>query len=143
MDPDRLIQAALQARQRAWAPYSGFGVGAAILAVSGKIYTGCNIENASYGATICAERAAVAQAVSAGERYFSAVAVVGFSSCVRPADRPLAWPCGICRQVLSEFSGPDLPVYVARSATDYVMLTLGQLLPYQFGSDQLAPEPSD
>lgn len=141
-DPGRLIQAALQVRQNAWAPYSHFMVGAALLAASGKIYTGCNIENASYGATICAERSALAQAVSAGERRFSALAVVGFDRQTRPTPPPLAWPCGICRQVLSEFAGPDLVIYVARSDTDYVRLTLKELLPYQFGAGQLAaPRP--
>lgn len=120
----KLIEQATEARTRAHVPYSGFAVGAALLGASGRIYTGCNIENASYGATICAERAAVAKAVSEGERSFLAIAVVGDTA------GPCA-PCGICRQVLNEFA-PDMEVYMANLKGHVATRTMRDLLPFAF-----------
>ncbi|MCQ2541778.1 MAG: cytidine deaminase [Lachnospiraceae bacterium] len=131
-----LIDMALEARESSYSPYSNYKVGAALIAGSGKIYKGCNIENASYGATNCAERTAVFKAVSEGERYINAIAIVGGP---KDAEIPLpgfAFPCGICRQVLREFSDPDkLIVIVARSKDDYKVYTLADLLPDSFGPD--------
>lgn len=123
MDLDALVTAAVEARLHAYAPYSSYRVGAAILGASGQIYTGCNVENATYGATICAERAAVCSLVTHGETRLLAVAVYV------DAD-PAATPCGICRQVLAEFAD-DAPVVVAnpRGRTIY---SLTQLLPERF-----------
>ena len=126
---DSLRSAAQAAQQRAYAPYSKFRVGCALEAEDGTIFIGCNVENASYGLTICAERAAVCAAVAAGARRFRRAVVVS------DADPPAA-PCGACRQVLSEF-GPDLRVD-AVSAAGSVTWTIAQLLPAAFGKEQLA-----
>ena len=99
-----LIRAAIRARRAAYAPYSGFRVGAALLTLGGKVYEGCNIENASYTPTCCAERVAIFKAVSAGERDFEAIAIVGGAG-EEPAER--CAPCGVCRQVMAEFCDPD------------------------------------
>lgn len=132
-----LVKRALEARQGSYAPYSEFLVGAALLTQSGAIYQGSNVENASYGAGICAERTAAVKAVSAGDRIFTAIAVAGFRADAAPDDRTLAYPCGICRQFLNEFSMQDMPVYIVRSETDYVETTLGALLPHAFGPEDL------
>lgn len=122
-----LIAEAHKAMGQAYAPYSKFQVGAAVLTPSGQIFRGCNIENASYGLTVCAERNAVFAAVGAGQRQIVAVAVVA-SGDIFP------YPCGACRQVLAEFSDPNLPVYVASSLNlkKVESLTLGDLLPKSF-----------
>ena len=125
MKADSLIAAAAEARERAHCPYSGYAVGAALMA-GGKVYGGCNVENVSYGLTLCAERAAVLAAVCAGERAFSALALV-------TADG--ATPCGACLQVLAEFACPDLPIYAATPNGRYRTWTLGDLLPQTFRSD--------
>lgn len=125
---ERLIELATQAMEKAYAPYSGYRVGACLLDVDGNTYTGCNIENASYGATICAERSAVARAVSEGARRFTAIAVVGSGS--------VAWPCGICRQVLNEFS-EDMRVIAGQAGKGYEVATLQELLPHSFGAKDL------
>ncbi len=122
MTPEELIDLAKQVRKKAYAPYSRYKVGAALLGKSGTVYTGCNVENASYGHTICAERAAVLKAVSEGEREFEAVAVVTKNG---------GSPCGACRQVLSEFS-PELIIYIADKDGEYRTATLKQLLPDSF-----------
>lgn len=127
-DETRLVAAAREARARAYAPYSRFAVGAAVLA-EGRIYAGCNIENASYGLTICAERAAVFAAVAAGARHIDAVAIVTDT----PEPTP---PCGACRQVLREF-GPQLSVFSATVEGAIVTHTLSTLLPDAFGPEQL------
>ncbi len=128
MDRTRLIELARDARERAYAPYSHFPVGAALLGRSGRVYTGCNVENASYPAGICAERCAVAKAVSEGEREFLAIAVVG------DTDGPCA-PCGICRQVLVEF-GLGMLVIMANLKGDVRALAACELLPGAFtGAD--------
>jgi cytidine deaminase len=125
---DKLIDAARAAQRRAYAPYSNFHVGAALESEDGTIYTGCNVENASYGLTICAERAAICAAVTAGARKFRRAVVVS------DIDPPAA-PCGACRQVLAEF-GPDLRIDgVGPGGT--VSWTIAQLLPAAFGKEQL------
>jgi len=121
MSDSELLGAAFGVRQRAYAPYSGFAVGAALLTESGKVFAACNVENISLGLTICAERAAVAAAVAAGERKFVAIAVVTDS------EEP-AVPCGACRQVLSEFS-PDLRIVASTLARRIQGFSLSQLLP--------------
>lgn len=130
-----LIQAAMEARERAYAPYSGYLVGAALLADDGEIYQGCNIENASYGATNCAERTAFFNAVSQGKRDFQAIAIVGGSREVQQGENfpDMAYPCGICRQVMREFCGPDFRILVGRSTEDFEEYTLDELLPESFG----------
>ena len=122
-----LYEAALNARQNAYAPYSGFRVGAAIMSADGRIYTGCNIENSSYGATCCAERVALFNAVSQGERRFTAIAVAGGGD---KADEKCV-PCGICLQALSEFLTSDALVIV-EDPDKSAPVTLGQLLPQAF-----------
>ena len=124
MTREELIRKALEVRENAYVPYSHFKVGAALLATSGKVYTGCNVESASYGGTNCAERTALFKAVSEGEKEYKAIAVVG-----DPAT--YTFPCGICRQVLVEF-GTDLEVIVARTENDYKVFTLDELLPHSF-----------
>lgn len=125
----RLIDEATKARERAYAPYSKFKVGAALLGKSGKIFTGCNVENASYGATICAERSAVVKAVSEGELSFTALAVVTDS-------RKPGAPCGICRQFLSEF-GLDLRIILANLEGEIVESNLRDYLPAAFTPESL------
>lgn len=115
-----LIKRAHNAKERAYAPYSGFKVGAALLTEQGEIFTGCNIENASYGAAICAERVAVFNAVSNGKRSFTKLAVT-------------AVPCGMCRQVLSEFCSGDFEIIVAETEEKYTVRTLEDILPEAFG----------
>lgn len=120
---ETLIRHAREVRERAYAPYSVFRVGAALLGDSGRIYTGCNVENVSYGLTICAERVAVFKGISEGEREFGALAVVTETG---------ATPCGACRQVLAEF-GPHLTVVVARPEGDWLeVFPLQDLLPHSF-----------
>lgn len=127
-----LLARAFAARENAYAPYSRFRVGAALLAESGNIYTGCNVENVSFGATVCAERAAVFAAVSAGERIFAALAV---------ASEGGVTPCGMCRQVLAEFSKDgSLPVYCA-GPEQVRVFTLAELLPQAF--DAFTAEDTD
>ena len=130
-----LISKAMEARKGAYAPYSKYLVGAALLTDNMTVYTGFNIENASYGATNCAERTAIFKAVSEGERNFNAIAIVG-----APADSEMdtvfseyAFPCGMCRQVIQEFCKPDFTIIVAKSLEDYKVFTLKELLPYGFG----------
>ena len=131
----QLIRAAMKMRERSYCPYSGFSVGAALLAESGKIYTGCNVENAAYPAGICAERTAFVKAVSEGERAFRAIAIVGGKS---SAAEGYSWPCGECRQFMREFCDTDsFLVIVARDETEFRSLTLGELLPESFGPGNL------
>ena len=126
MTAQRLLELAKEARENAYAPYSGFCVGAALLTCDGEVFTGCNIENASYTPTCCAERVALFKAVSEGKTKFSAIAVVGALRGER-ADKP-CYPCGVCRQALSEFADASLNVYFA----DGTSTTLGELLPLVF-----------
>jgi cytidine deaminase len=122
MDAAALIALAEKAKENAHVPYSRFRVGAAILASSGKAYMGCNIECSSYGATICAERAALASAVSAGEKEFTALAVT--------ADKKPAFPCGICRQIINDWHIPR--IYIAYDGGEYETYTAEALLPHAF-----------
>jgi len=127
---DTLIEKAKEVRLKAYAPYSNFLVGAAVLTNSDKIYVGCNIENSSYSLTCCAERVAIFQAISAGETNIKAMAVVG------DADEPIS-PCGACRQVMSEFINLDTPIYLANISGVINELTINDLLPLAFGAKQL------
>lgn len=120
-----LVRLALMERKRAYAPYSRFAVGAALLCSDGAVYTGCNIENASYPCGICAERVAAAKAISEGKREFAALAVAGSSA-------SYCTPCGMCRQFLYEFA-PDLTVLCANDAGEYETYALGDLLQAGFG----------
>lgn len=133
-DIKELIRSAVMARNMAYARYSGFKVGAALLAQPGRIFIGCNIENSSYGATICAERAAVCNAVSSGYSDFKAIAIVGGLGSTGISG--ITYPCGICRQVLSEFS-PDMYVIAAKSEDDYDMRKLSEFLPASFDAGQM------
>ncbi len=130
-----LIQSALNARSKAYSPYSHYQVGAALLTQSGKVFQGCNIENASYGATNCAERTAIFKAVSEGESSFRAIAIAGGLKGQDPVD--YAYPCGICRQVISEFAGEDFQIIVAKSVEEYKVYTLAELLPAGFGGESI------
>lgn len=122
---EQLLQAAKEAREKAYAPYSNFLVGAAVYAGSHKIYRGCNIENASYGLSNCAERTAIFKAISEGERKIEAIAIIG------DTEGPIT-PCGACRQVMTEFCAPDAKVYLANLHGDTEEWTVGQLLPGAF-----------
>ncbi|MCU6761136.1 Cytidine deaminase [uncultured Roseburia sp.] len=126
IDFGQLVQMAQMVKEKAYAPYSGFRVGAALLGKSGMIYTGCNIENAAYPVTNCAERTALFKAVSEGEQEFLALAVVSDSA-------DYVSPCGVCRQALAEFCGTDFQILMCRSNGDYKIMTLGELLPESFG----------
>ncbi len=124
-----LIEKAKKAAENAYAPYSGFKVGAALLTKSGRVYLGCNIESSSFSPTNCAERTAFFKAVSEGEREFEKIAVAGgkngdFSD--------YCTPCGVCRQVMSEFCGEDFKVLLGKNGEEYRELTLGELLPHSF-----------
>lgn len=130
-----LIQQALEARKMAYAPYSGYAVGAALLTADGRRYLGGNIENASYGATNCAERTAFFKAVSDGVRDFAAIAIAGGKIGETPVE--YAYPCGICRQVMQEFCRDDFVIYVVKSEQDYRSYTLKELLPFGFGGDAI------
>lgn len=131
-----LIRAAFAAQKFAYAPYSRFCVGAALRAENGQVFTGCNIENAGYTPTNCAERTALFKAVSEGVRTFDAIAIVGSKAGER--NTLVTGPCGVCRQALYEFAGPGLTVVMAKSEEDYIVTTLGELLPYGFGPANLA-----
>lgn len=137
MTKEQLVDLAFTARESAYAPYSSFMVGAALLCGSGQVYLGCNVENASYGAGICAERTAAVKAVSEGERAFTAIAVVGFAKGAAPGEAGFAYPCGICRQFLREFAAPGMKVYAARTREDVLDTTLEDLLPHSFGPESL------
>ncbi len=138
MDKNKLIEAAFSAREHSYAPYSNYNVGAAILCADGTIVTGANIENASYGATVCAERCAIFSAVASGKKGFCAIAIVGGVSEEKNKTSDYAFPCGICRQVMREFADPEsFMIIVARSAGDYKEYTLNELLPESFGPDNL------
>lgn len=126
-----LMQAAKDAAAQAYAPYSKFPVGVAVLSESGKVYTGCNVENASYGGTVCAERNAIGAAIVAGERRFQALMVYTPQDMLTP-------PCGICRQVIAEFFNPDAPVASCNHLQQQQQWTLGELLPAAFTPTYLA-----
>ena len=124
MNPNDLIETACEAYQKAYAPYSDYHVGAALLCADETVFKGCNVENASYGLTNCAERTALFSAIAAGQTDFKALAIASSRA-------PTPFPCGACRQVLVEFCEPSLPVYIKTSA-GYEIATLGELLPHCF-----------
>ena len=135
---EKLIETAIAQLKYSYAPYSHFKVGAALLTAEGKIYTGCNIENAAYTPTNCAERTAFFKAVSEGERSFQAICIVGGKDGVLTG---YAAPCGVCRQVMMEFCDPDgFQIVLAVSRGQYDIFTLRQLLPQGFGPDNLAAD---
>lgn len=128
-----LLELAIEAREMSYAPYSGFRVGAALLGKSGKIYKGCNVENAAYSPTNCAERTAVFKAVSEGEREFTAIAIVGGMG---ETISDFCAPCGVCRQVLAEFCGPDFLVVLGTPDKPQAF-AFKDILPYGFGKNDL------
>ena len=130
-----LIRKAFEGQQFAYTPYSHFRVGAALRAKDGRVYTGCNIENAGYTPTNCAERTALFKAVSEGVREFDAIAIVG--SRQGEVNTLVTGPCGVCRQALYEFGGDALTVIMAKTEDDYIVTTIGALLPYGFGPANL------
>lgn len=129
MDRNELVKSARQAMQNAYVPYSGFKVGAALLTKSGKVYTGCNIENAAYSPSNCAERTAFFKAVSEGEKEFTAIAIVGGLNGKIKGYCP---PCGVCRQVMTEFCKDDFIIILGRDDDEYKSYTLPELLPVRF-----------
>lgn len=126
----KIIEAAKKARENAYIPYSNFSVGAALLTEEGDIITGCNIENASFGLTNCAERTAIFKAISEGMTKFQALAVVADSP------QPIS-PCGACRQVIAEFCHPDMPIYLTNIKGDLKKTTIKELLPDAFNSEDM------
>lgn len=127
---ESLLELAAEARERAYVPYSGFRVGAALLSSSGKVFQGCNIENASYSPTNCAERTAMFRAVYEGERDFTAIAIISDSE-------NYTSPCGVCRQVLSEFCSGNMPIICASKHGKYKVISLSELLPMAFCKDDM------
>lgn len=136
-DYKELISKAFEARKFSYCPYSHFAVGAALLAENDKVYTGCNIENASYTPGSCAERTAINKAVSEGIKDFIAIAIVGGYE--NSSDFDICPPCGVCRQVMSEFCADDFKIILAKSEDDYKVYTLNELLPVSFGPNDLLP----
>ena len=134
MTPEKLISVAVAAMGNAYTPYSGFKVGAALLCSDGTVYGGCNVENAAYGPTNCAERTAVFKAVSEGKREFTAIAICGGKDGNITDFCP---PCGVCRQVLREFCKDDFTIYLVGPDGAYKTVTLAELLPFGFGGQQL------
>lgn len=131
MNSKELIKSAIEAREKAYCPYSNFKVGAAVLFEDGKIYTGCNIENASFGGTNCAERTAIFKAVSEGNRVLKEIALIGDPN-------NYTYPCGICRQVLTEFAeSGDVKVYIIKNENDYIVKTIEELMPGSFTKKDL------
>ena len=132
--PKELVALAEQARERSYCPYSRFAVGAALLCADGTVFTGCNIENAAFGPSVCAERTAIFKAVSEGHRDFAALAVAG-GPAGSPVERECP-PCGVCRQVLREFCADVFPVYMSGGNGTYRMLRLSRLLPASFRAEE-------
>lgn len=131
-----LVKAAIEARRKSYSPYSHYQVGAALLTADGQIIRGCNIENAAYGPSNCAERTAFFKAVSEGMREFDAIAIVGSPEGEEVTQ--YAYPCGVCRQVMREFcEPPQFQIIVAKSEEDYRVMTLAELLPEGFGPENL------
>ena len=130
MDYKNLVKTALDYRERAYAPYSNFKVGAAVLFESGNVYGGCNIENASFGATNCAERTAIFTGVASGETKIKVIAIAG--SAVE-----YTYPCGICRQVLCEFADGDAAVILVKNEDDYIVKTMEEVMPGDFRKENI------
>lgn len=133
---EELIRTAIKMREYSYAPYSHFTVGAALLSKKGKIFSGCNIENASYSPTICAERVAFFKAISEGEREFKAIAIAGGKENEKPND--YCAPCGVCRQVMNEFCDGDFQILLIKNENDISVYTLLELLPKGFGPHNLS-----
>ena len=133
MTPETLIGLAMEAMSHAYAPYSGYKVGAALLCADGSVYQGCNIENASYGVTNCAERTALFKAVYDGKREFSALAVCGGKDGIITGSFP---PCGVCRQALREFCEDDFQIYLVGPNGTFLTQTMAQLLPESFRASE-------
>ena len=129
MNYDELIKSATEMTKRSYVPYSHFHVGAALLDKNGKVWTGCNIENAAYGPSTCAERTAVFKAVSEGYKDFKAIAITGG---LEGNVTDYCFPCGVCRQVMSEFCKSDFKIIVAKSLTDYKIYSFAEILPFKF-----------
>ncbi len=133
IDVKVLIDKAFEAQQFCYTPYSGFNVGAALLCDNGNIYKGCNIENAAFTPTNCAERTAFFKAISEGDNKFTAIAIVGNKNGIKPGEGDFCAPCAVCRQVMAEFCDLDtFKVYIAKSRDEYLEYTLGELLPLAF-----------
>lgn len=131
MDSKILIKKAIEAREMSYSPYSNFKVGAAALFEDGNIYKGCNIENVSYGATNCAERTAIFNGVSKGNRVLKALALIGDTN-------KYTYPCGICRQVIEEFAEDrDMKIYIVKNENDYIETTLNKIMPEGFSKEDL------
>jgi cytidine deaminase len=126
---EKLLAAAQEAKERAYAPYSHFHVGSALMTDTGKIYSGCNVENTSYGLTICAERNAVFRMINDGERRIAEILVIGDTEKFLP-------PCGACRQVIAEFAGNDTIVYLCNKHGQWKKNTIAELIPYTFFLDR-------
>ncbi len=124
MNEKVLVQKAIEAQKNSYSPYSGFSVGAALLCADGEIFTGVNVENVSFGLTNCAERTAFFKAISEGKRSFEAIAIVGGDTFLPP--------CGACRQVMAEFCDEKFRVIFAKNENDYIVKTLGEILPFSF-----------
>ncbi len=134
---EELIKTAIRMRKKAYVRYSHYSVGAALLSKNGRIYTGCNIENASFSPTVCAERTAFFKAISEGESEFTAIAISAGPEGKKSSDYPS--PCGVCRQVMMEFCNPGkFIVILAKNEKDYLVYTLEELLPLGFGSETLS-----
>ena len=133
MTDKQLMEIAVKAREMSYSPYSNFRVGAALLGLSGKVYTGCNVENAGYTPTNCAERTALFKAISEGEREFTAIAIVG-----GPGEKlnDFCAPCGVCRQALSEFCDKDFR-FILGNPKEIKVVTMEEILPYSFGKGDL------
>lgn len=138
MEDSSLLRLAIQAREKSYSPYSGFMVGAALLTKEGRVYQGCNIENAAFTPGNCAERTAFFKAVSEGETEFIKIAVVGWAKNSQSQKLHYTYPCGVCRQVMMEFCDPStFTVIVGTDEKDYTALTLAELLPNGFGPSDL------
>ena len=135
-EKQELIRMALAARERAYAPYSDFMVGAALRAEDGRVFTGCNVENAAFTPTSCAERTALFKAVSEGVTRFTDIAVVGARR--GEVNKQITSPCGVCRQALFEFGGPELNVIMAKTPDDFMERSMDELLPFGFGPSNVA-----
>jgi len=129
----KLVEMAKEAAKKSYAPYSGFNVGAALLTKSGKVYTGCNIENSAFSPSVCAERTAIFKAVSDGEMKFDAIAIVGGAGCDFKDYTP---PCGVCRQVMLEFCDSDFKVVLGKNGEEYKTYTLAELVPVGFSFEK-------
>ena len=127
---EKLVEGALDSQKMAYTPYSNFKVGASVLTDSDKIYGGCNIENASYTPTVCAERVAIFKAIYNGEKKIKKIAVVG-------KENSFTYPCGVCRQVIREFCTNDCEIVIVKNREEYKVIKFSELLPYSFGPEDL------